>query len=227
MNVKRYNQILDHALNKFWQDGPPNGPYEELVGRFDVETLRLALGVAETGVHKLAASKSTVSYLLEMLHRALDVLWACCDRPRWKTQDERIQVVRKFEAALAQARHNITAKNSDYSPHNIYKGASLGLSVRNGDKSSRISNAVHKKRHVLKVKDEKLVDTAGDMVNYCVYQVMVAEDAWVTPAERAKFREYLKRYGGEDLLPYFEEAGARQVNYRPPQDRSAPWSSGK
>ncbi|MFH7836315.1 MAG: nucleotide modification associated domain-containing protein [Candidatus Aenigmatarchaeota archaeon] len=68
------------------------------------------------------------------------------------------------------------AKNKDYGSDNILRFGTIGLLVRLNDKISRLINLMKTKN--IEVKDEKLKDTAEDLINYSIYLIMLSENVW-------------------------------------------------
>lgn len=202
MNVTAYSQELDAALKDYLP--PLSMSAEQVLTQFEVEGLALFKELVSGGVVKLSADETTLTRLRLHLRHSLDVLVTVCQyvNPR---------DVGLFTKTIARMRALSEDKNNDYSPFNIYKCGNLGLATRLGDKISRITNAVLQGT-ALKVKDEGLLDTALDAVNYCVYHLMVAKDEWVTEAERVQFCAYLREHGGGELAGMYRPVGGRMVS---------------
>jgi hypothetical protein len=70
------------------------------------------------------------------------------------------------------------AKNRDYGTDNILKYGVIGIIVRLNDKISRLMHLL-KGRAAAMVLDEKIEDTAMDMINYSTYGIMLCNGVWL------------------------------------------------
>lgn len=212
MNVTLYNQELDLAR---WHYRRPQ-PHEVrgIVESYEIRLMDQVADLLAAGVLKMGASPRALAYLRNGVVEALQVLGAvlvaeaaaACGSVEQKLQgaDER------FNRKLDEMRDLSLRKNNDYSPFNIFKSGNLGLATRMGDKISRIHNAVVQGTE-LRVPSENIVETSLDLVNYAVYQVMVAMDAWVTEEQRRKFLDYLIEAKADRMCPLYIGVGDAMV----------------
>jgi hypothetical protein len=77
-----------------------------------------------------------------------------------------------YDAILAQCREISVRKNNDYGCDTMLTFMEKGLVVRMNDKMQRLINLVWNDTNQ-QVSDEKIEDTALDMVNYSIYLVMM------------------------------------------------------
>ncbi len=63
-------------------------------------------------------------------------------------------------------------KNADYGCQTMLDFMEKGLVIRLNDKMSRLKNLIWENKEA-KVKDEKIEDTAKDMINYAAYLILI------------------------------------------------------
>lgn len=80
--------------------------------------------------------------------------------------------IKKYDKIIFEARNIAINKNNDYGDETLKKFMQKGITVRLNDKNERLINLVWKKTEH-KVKSEKIEDTAMDMINYCIYLIMM------------------------------------------------------
>lgn len=198
MNIESYERELEMALDAF--TAPDIGVEKSVLTAFDVAMLDHAFRLVKSQTIKMAATHENLTILRALVVDSLRVLYAAC---RFAHDDEQeSDIAARFKNYLEHMQQVSRDKNNDYSPFNILKCGNLGLFTRLGDKTSRIVNGLLADT-TLKVKDESLIDTALDAVNYSVYQIMIALDEWVTVEERLEFQEYLNEHGGKHLRRFY------------------------
>jgi hypothetical protein len=79
---------------------------------------------------------------------------------------------KEYDKILAECREISVAKNTDYGCETMRVFGSKGIVVRLNDKMHRLINLVWHNQDP-KVNDEKVEDTAKDMINYAIYLVMM------------------------------------------------------
>lgn len=206
MNSVVYNNILDKALESF----SPGGLVDDarLIKDYEVRLNRYFMGLLGHGVLKIQANKANLAFLEEMLLKSIRIAWRAYRRQNSDMND--IDFEQSFMQQVAKMRALSNSKNNDYSPYNIYKGMSIGLAARMGDKISRIGNAIIAGT-ILQTKDEKLIDTALDLVNYSIYAIMVALDQWVTDEQRVEFVSSLTANGGDEMAQFYQKVGNDEI----------------
>lgn len=208
MNIELYNQILDEGLSRF---APPEPDQEDLILRtYEVESTRLTLRLLEAGLMKVSAHADDgfLSMLKQQVVTSLVILYIAVRKVSPGMTPE--EVLARFHATVQRMRQVSQDKNNDYSPYNIFKAGNIGLATRIGDKISRINNNLLQGT-TLKVKDEGVLDTALDLVNYCTYHILIALDVWVTDAEREAWMNFLWHSGGRDIKHYYVPVGRQPV----------------
>jgi hypothetical protein len=78
----------------------------------------------------------------------------------------------EYDAIIQQCRDISIRKNNDYGCDTMMRFAEKGLVVRMNDKMERLINLIWNDVDK-QVSDEKIEDTALDMVNYSIYLVMM------------------------------------------------------
>ena len=78
----------------------------------------------------------------------------------------------EYDKIIDQCRTTSVNKNNDYGCDTMMKFMEKGLVVRMNDKMERLINLVWNETDQ-KVSDEKIEDTALDMVNYAIYLTMM------------------------------------------------------
>lgn len=78
----------------------------------------------------------------------------------------------EYDNIINSCRETSIRKNNDYGCDTMMKFMEKGLVVRLNDKMERLINLVWNETDQ-KVSDEKIEDTALDMVNYSIYLVMM------------------------------------------------------
>jgi len=205
LNIQLYESLFEKGLDRHREMNlDVCQPDPALVGRLEVTYLRFLLQSVEAGTLKQAGTPVNLNRSIDLIAESFAVLRLCCQL----TKQDHLGTL--FEETCARARSLSTNKNHDYGAANIAKGSTLGLFVRIGDKLSRISNALLAGAE-LRVADEKLLDTAVDLLNYTIYIGIVLTDEWMTYTERLALHSHLIRFGGSDLLPYYEPIGVESI----------------
>lgn len=83
----------------------------------------------------------------------------------------------KPSGILVQCLNTGIHKNHDYGSNNILRFGSKGIYVRIVDKLSRVSNLLLTQKQA-EVFDEKIEDTMLDIINYCIYDIMLQNNIW-------------------------------------------------
>ena len=78
----------------------------------------------------------------------------------------------EYDRIIAQCREITLKKNADYGCNTLFKFACKGVVVRLNDKMERLINLIWNENK-RQVQDEKVEDTVLDMINYCVYLIML------------------------------------------------------
>jgi hypothetical protein len=205
MNIPLYNKILDAQLSVFAP--PARADVKPILVELELDLLKGFFHLLASRTLKVSADDGTIAFLNEILKNSLKATWLSFAY----TDPDDASVTEKFWSGIKAMRALSESKNNDYSPYNIFKCGSIGLFCRMGDKMSRTTGALLAGT-TLQVKEEKIADTAMDLVNYAVYQIMVAVDAWVTAEERAFFQKYLTDNGAEGLSQFYEDVGSQALH---------------
>lgn len=77
----------------------------------------------------------------------------------------------EYDNVIKECRHTSLIKNIDYGSTSLVEFGNLGIVVRMSDKMARLKQLI-KPGTIALVSDEKLEDTAKDLINYAAYVVM-------------------------------------------------------
>lgn len=105
-----------------------------------------------------------------------------------------------YEDFLMSCKNIFFNKVNDYSDYNIMIAGIRGILCRMSDKLMRIDNLLFNDIEQ-KVKDESLLDTAKDYINYAIYLLLIRHDLWLSEEEKEQFKKFLKAMGITKYLP--------------------------
>ena len=78
----------------------------------------------------------------------------------------------EYESILKKCKEISISKNKDYSDAPLLLFKEKGVVVRMNDKMSRLNNLIWNDKNI-SVSDEKIEDTALDLINYSIYLIMM------------------------------------------------------
>jgi len=79
---------------------------------------------------------------------------------------------KEYDNIIKECRQIAVRKNRDYGTDYLVKYGPKGMLIRISDKIGRLDNLIGKGQN-MRVGDEKVNDTLEDIVNYCVYMIML------------------------------------------------------
>jgi hypothetical protein len=81
---------------------------------------------------------------------------------------------RKYNKILNKCSKISIIKNADYGDANLLEFGLYGILIRLSDKYNRLKTLILNNKNPL-VKNETINDTLLDMINYCIYMILLSE----------------------------------------------------